>query len=230
MPLRDEPRQNRSKRTLTIAALAGTLIAAGAVGVAVGANDSEPQPEAAAVVYPNTKAAASAPSKEQQAAFGVLRREEVGRDALPASMAKHLSNTYAVKVAGLNASLARRAAADAGAVWVIPGNGSTCMVVNGAPVPDGGTELSQASATCALDDRATAGQLVMSLQFSDEDPDREFVAGLVPDGVEQVTAELSDGTERTITVHDNIYTGEFNGSTAKTVSFAGRSGKTVLRP
>jgi hypothetical protein len=65
----------------------------------------------------------------------------------------------------MNPALARRADTDTGAAWVVPGNGSVCLVINMDAVPTGGTDLSKVTDSCITDDLGTAGKLVMSTTF-----------------------------------------------------------------
>jgi hypothetical protein len=73
-------------------------------------------------------------------------------------------------------------------VWVIPGNGRTCLIVNARAIPSDGTQLNDATATCIADYDAAAGKLVTSIQYNGDNPPHEFVAGLVPDGLKADTA------------------------------------------
>lgn len=222
------PRRTRPKRRIAVAFAAVFAISVAAVSVAVGAGtSSSPAPSPGMDVAQQTPMATSI-STQQRAAFAVLRRDSVGTDALPASTAEQVSNSLSVKRGGMNTGLARRAAADAGTVWVVPGQGYTCLLIADVTAQPGATDVPAGSTGCMKDDDATAGKMVMSEQYNATHPRHEFVVGLVPDGVEQATAQLSDGSAQTLAVHDNVYTADFIGVTADTVSFTAPNGDAVV--
>ena len=216
-------RRNRSPRRWIVATLlAGVLVTAASVGVAVGAGDLE---QGAAITEPNPPSIrpyeeplGQAFSPAAKAAFGILRRDRVAFDAVPPMTGRLvLKSTFGVKIWGLNPDLARRAKTQVGAAWIAPGNGLTCFVIDPYGIPDGAA--SAASSSCGPDDILTSGKMVMSYHYLAKKPAHEFIAGLVPDGVEAVTAQLSDGTTQTLTVRDNVYTGEWDGVTAGPLTF-----------
>jgi hypothetical protein len=217
------------KRLTPLAGIIALALVAAGVAVAVGAIGDDTTPPPGPDVATTTPVAEHV-SAQQQAAFGILRRDFAGSDALPASAGRDLENTAAVKRFGMNVALARRAETDAGAVWVIAGNGNTCLVTNVSPIPAGGTDVSQGGATCASDEQAAAGTLVMSTTLDAAKPPHELIAGLVPDGVDQAVVQLSDGDRQTLVVHDNVYTGEFDGTSADTVTFSTNGGDVVVHP
>jgi hypothetical protein len=213
---------------LLVGSIMFALVAAGvAVAVGAGGEDATPPPGPDLTTTVPVAEHASAPAL---AAFGILRRDFAGSDALPASSGRDLQSTAAVTRFGMNAALARRAETDAGAVWVIPGNGNTCLVTNVAPVATGGTDVSQGGASCASDDDAAAGTLVMSTTLDAAKPPHELIAGLVPDGVDQAVVQRSDGSRQTLAVHDNVYTAEFDDTSADTVTFTIGAREVVVHP
>jgi hypothetical protein len=129
---------------------------------------------------------------------------------------------------GMNVRLARRAATGAGAVWLAPGNGDTCILV-GEDAGAGSPAAPEAGAIgCMADASAAEGKLVASLERSDHGKTHGVVAGLVPDGVLSVQIHLSDGSTQVSDVDDNVYTQELDGRAVEAVTFAGPAGDTVV--
>jgi hypothetical protein len=83
-----------------------------------------------------------------------------------------------------------------GSAWLVPGDGSICFVFTDEPV--GGGE------TCQPDTVVTEGQLVMT-SGGDAVPGTTLVAGVVPDGVSQVTLSLANGGTVSVPVAENVY-------------------------
>jgi hypothetical protein len=222
---RPDVNATRSRRLLPLGVVVVAFAAAAGVGVAIGAiGTSDPTPLPGPPVT-NPAPIAQAPSSRALAAFGILRRDPTGSDALSAAAATEMANSYPVKAHGMNLTLARRASTDAGTVWIVPGNGSTCLVIDETP-----SATEAGSASCMQDADATAGRLAMSIAVNASEPHRQFIAGLVPDGVDQAVAQLSDGSTRALVVRDNVYTAALVDATAASVSFTDADGAVVVHP
>jgi hypothetical protein len=76
-----------------------------------------------------------------------------------------------------------------------------------------------------MDARALQGGLEFTVHNAN-DPGFETLAGLVPNGVAKVTAQLGGGTTVRLPVFANVYLGHIAGA-ATAVSFSGASGQTV---
>lgn len=136
---------------------------------------------------------------ETSAAFGILRRPAGAGDVIPQSAEVSFSGA-----SGANPQLARRAAGLSGSEgWVIPGRGSTCILVNSLTDDLGG-------ATCNPNASATAGEMRLEA-FARDVPGVTFVAGLVPDDVHSVLLNLTSGKSTTVQVHENLYAAEVHG-------------------
>jgi hypothetical protein len=130
----------------------------------------------------------------QAAAFAILRRPLAPDDAIPASW----RSTVDAGAYGANYALARRARdLPAGfAAWVVPGNGSLCLLTTGGstcgphPLPRG-FALESGSSTL--------------------DPHSESIIGLVPDNVRSVTITTGHHVRLTVAVHDNFYAADVRG-------------------
>ncbi|MGH2884970.1 MAG: hypothetical protein ACRDPA_20085, partial [Solirubrobacteraceae bacterium] len=116
---------------------------------------------------------------DQSAALSILRRPRVASDALPPGDTT-LTNSPAASN-GANPDLSRRAQGIIdGNAWVIPGDGMICLLFD-APGAGGGT--------CQTDSSVSDWPPVTS--GSARAPGMTTVAGLVPDGVPQVTLTIS---------------------------------------
>jgi len=165
-------------------------------------------------------------STVQRRTFGIFRQASSASEPLPSGAAGQLANTLAVKNYGANVKLARNAGVQSGAAWVAPGNGHTCLIANTDRVPDGADTLPSGLASCAPDGQAANGDLIMS--FTAQKPHQQFVAGLLPDGIRAVSANLTDGSTITVPVTNNVYTVRPDGSTSvASVRFANADGTIV---
>jgi hypothetical protein len=127
------------------------------------------------------------------AAFALMRRPQTQADMIPASIQVAFS-----QASGANPLLARRVSDSAGEeAWLIPGNGSACIL---ARVPRYGI----GGAVCVPADAARAGELDVQ-SASTQLPGSELVAGVVPDGVDAVTLHLADGGAVAAPVSEDIY-------------------------
>lgn len=185
-------RRWRARRTV-ILALGATLSATGAALAATGILSSGPV-SLAQYQAGEQAAPASVVPTQQAAAFAILRRPATTTDALPASM---LPEPF-VRIYGANLALARRVQGLPQGVeaWLVPGNGSLCLVTNGG-------------ATCGRD--ATINEYGLAIE-SGSGSGPQSVAGVVPDGVRSVTITLVDGSEQDATVVDNGYAATVHGS------------------
>ena len=162
-----------------------------------------------------------APTPEQTASLAILRRPRVAVDALPAYYSQVLTNTPAAGQ-GANVALARRAYgfSNGAAGWVIPANdGAICLVAANAQAL---REISEPTTEHihvpgANDDvQCEAAATVITgwpLAYGSDGttPGMNFTAGIVPDGVSQVSVGVTDGTITTFPVHDNVWMGEVPG-------------------
>ncbi len=179
-------RRRQRRRRIVIVALAATLGATGAALAASGVLSNGPV-SIAQYRAGEQAALADAVPPAQAAAFAILRRPATAADALPASM---LPPPF-VHMYGANRALARRVQALPQGVeaWLVPGNGSLCLVTN-------------AGASCGPDAPLIKYGLAIE---SGSGSGRQSVTGIVPDAVRSVTITLANGTQQQATVLDNGY-------------------------
>lgn len=157
--------------------------------------------------------AAIAPDQLSQ--LGIFRRPRVASDVLPAAEAQALTNSPSA-ASGVNVELSRSAQGlTTGVAWLIPGDGMICFAYGDSPVGGGGT--------CQPDAVVTAGQLVETSGGSTV-PGTTVVAGVVPDGVSQVTLNLANGDATSVSVHENVYLTTISGTSLTSVTFVGPNG------
>ena len=77
------------------------------------------------------------------------------------------------------------------------------------------------------DARALRGGLEFTVH-NEDNAGYETLAGLVPNGVQQVTAELGGGETVQLPVFDNVYLGHIAGA-ASAVTFTDASGTTITQ-
>jgi hypothetical protein len=207
--------RHRSIRRRSAAVLAGLLGASAAVSglaLAVGGGPGAPVPPTQFAAGQRA-ALATTPSAAGLGTLGVLRRAQTTADAVPSGVTAGLTEGVFSGAFGANVALARRVGGlTAGSAWVVPGDGSVCLIAASAGDPNGG-------ATCASSAIVAAGGLEMEAG-THRAPGVVFVAGVAPDGVSQVTLHLSGGASQTLTVRDNVYMAEVHGAVAAT-TFAG---------
>jgi hypothetical protein len=189
-------RRWRARRTV-ILALATTLGATGAALAATGVLSSGPVSLAQYRAGEQAALASVVPTR-QAAAFAILRRPATASDALPASI---LPEQF-VRIYGANAALARRVQGLPQGVeaWLVPGNGSLCLVANGG-------------VSCGPD--ATLIKYGLAVE-SGSGSGPQSVTGVVPDGVTSVTITLANGSQQDATVVDNGYAATADGSSSIT--------------
>jgi hypothetical protein len=181
----------RRRRALMLAAVALILACSGGVALA-GAGSSTAAPQ---TVAPPTSEAPAASSVEPALleAFALMRRSQTQADVIPADAQPAFS-----QASGANPSLARRVSDGADAeAWLIPGNGSACILARAPADAIGG-------AVCVPTAAARAGELDVQ-SASSQLPGSELVAGVVPDGVAAVTLHLADGNTSSAEVHEGVY-------------------------
>lgn len=143
---------------------------------------------------------AQRPDASAAAVLKVLRRVQSSCDAIPAEVSGSVTNA-----SGANPALARRARGlRGGAAWVVPGSGDVCLIAEAKSGTNGG-------ASCAADEAADSGVLTLETR-SAQAPGVIFVAGMVPDGVSNVTLTLEGGTTQVLPVHENVYMHEVDGT------------------
>jgi hypothetical protein len=179
-----------------VVSLVACALAVAGVGLASGSSGT------AVPFQPPTStsgALATAPDAASTAAFGILRRPRSGADNLSPNATGGLSSA-----SGANITLARKAEGfTSGEAWVIPGIGNECLWAESTTAKNGG-------AVCDGDATATTGGLILEA-VSPSAPGKVFVAGLVPDGIASVTANLVGGSTETLPVHENVYMQEITG-------------------
>jgi hypothetical protein len=155
---------------------------------------------------------------DQLSQLGILRRPRVASDVLPAAAAQGLTDSPTA-ASGANAELSRSAQGlTTGSAWLIPGNGMICFEYEDPPIGGGGT--------CQADAVVTSGQLV-DIAGGATVPGTTLVAGVVPDGVTQVTLNLTGGGTVTATVHENVYLTTITAGLAS-VTFQGPNGAVTV--
>ena len=185
------------RRTGAIAASLAVILAAstgGAVALTAEPSSSgQVPPLAEATVAQSTEPALLS-------SFELLRRAQIASDVIPASIPVVLS-----EASGANLGLARRVTGEQGEeAWIIPGNGSACILAQLSRDGIGG-------AVCTTSAAARAGQLNVQ-SASAQLPGAELVAGLVPDGVSSVTMHLAGGATVTAAVHEDVYVALIQGA------------------
>jgi hypothetical protein len=155
--------------------------------------------------------------------FSVLRGSVTAADALPASYIATHQNSPLVGEFGANLKLAHLArGVTEGTAWVVPTDSGVCLVASHY----GNGEI--AGAACAANSAVIAGEML----FTSGTPDGvggEFIAGLVPDGVDNVSLQFADGSSETLAVHDNVYTTDVTKGSPSAVTFSGPGGTKTLK-
>lgn len=177
-----------------------------------------------------------------QAQLGILRRPRVASDVLLPFDALTAAQTP-MAATGVNPALSRRAQGFAsGAAWVLPGNGTICLIYDNAQgvrmaaetMPPGSFKPQDVArvpgaaggAACTTDESASKGWSA-GTAFTSESPGVTLTAGIVPDGVSSVTVKLADGGTLALPVHENVYVGEIRGWPSS-VSFTGAAGAVTI--
>jgi hypothetical protein len=167
------------------------ICAGGAIAANAGSNSTPPEAGAATAI---------APDQADANALGILRRSVTAVDQIPPQDSIEFSGA-----SGANVTLARRAQGISGAEgWVVPGKGSLCVIAEWPASHAGG-------AACMSDADAVAGNLAVEAG-STKAVGMDFVAGVVPDGISEVTVHLASGTIEAVAVHENMYATGVHGS------------------
>jgi hypothetical protein len=161
--------------------------------------------------------AASVPAAASSS-FSVLGSSVTASDALPSAYVASHQNSALVGELGANLKLAHLVpGVTPGAVWVVPTDSGVCLIVsqyNNGQITGAG---------CMGEASAADGKLVFQAG-STQGSAGEFVAGLVPDGVDSVSLTLANGESKTLAVHDNVYATSVTASAPTAVHFAGAGG------
>ena len=183
----------RSRSPALRAAALLVISAAAAVGASSQLFAGPPSSRGPAeVTIPEVRAVPAA----EAASFGILRRPLRSTDAFAAV---HPGSGPL----GANPALARtlsepKGGLSAGAVSVVPANGSVCLRV---PFAKGGVQW-----WCQKLALARMGNLVTALRPSGPlRASEQLVVGLVPDGVQAVTVTAAGGGRRSLPVRSNVY-------------------------
>jgi hypothetical protein len=150
-------------------------------------------------------------------------RPRAASDTLPSLYAWTFTDTPAGGSSGVNVALARRAYGfdNGGAAWVIPANDNQVCIVaenaqavqmNAEPGPQPHTRVPGASDDVSCEAAASiATGWPLAFGSSPETPGEVFTAGLVPDGVSQITIGTLAGASVTFAAHDNVWFGDLPG-------------------
>ncbi len=178
----------------------------------------------------------------QAAELGILRRPRVASDALLPWDAFSMTHTP-MAANGVNPSLSRRAEGfPSGGAWVIPGNGTICLITDNARglamaseqlAPGSTTPVSVARIPgaggvtgCTTDSSAAKGWLA-GISGTHESRGVIFTAGMVPDGVAAVTVSVAGRGSLLLPVHENVFMAEVHGRPSS-VSFTGPAGRVTI--
>ena len=222
----------RRKRTVFAVSIAASLAGLGAT-VAVAARASSSTPTASTSVAANDNGAwgqgvASSPDAADAAAFAILTRPAAASDAVPADESVGLPEGSFVGLFGANLELSRAATGfTSGGAWVVPGSGAMCLVADSMYAPGASLRTLEGGAACVTDARALRGGLEFTVH-NEDNAGYETLAGFVPNGVQQVTAELGGGETVQLPVFDNVYLGHIAGA-ASAVTFTDASGTTITQ-
>jgi hypothetical protein len=184
------------------------LLLAGAGGASI-AGSGKPNPEPAPPLAGSVLASGS--DAHDLAQFAILRRGQTEADRIPPQSPVALSGA-----SGANLGLARRAQGfGEQRAWIVPGRGTLCLIAQWPARRAGG-------ANCVPNTAAAAGQLVV-VSGTQSAPGFEFVAGLVPDGVNVVSIHLRGRGVTSAAVHEGVYMAAIAGSAAA-LTFTGPHG------
>ncbi len=206
------------RHLIVVAALIGISGVAGGVAVADSLGERAINPQA--WVEGQRVQPESAVSSDQSAFLGILRRPRTPADALPPAEA-HVFLDSPAAANGANVTLARRAQGfSAGAAaWIVPGNGMICFIFDNPPAGGGGT--------CQPDASVSSGGFPVLTGAAGAYPGISSVAGVVPDGVSEVTLAIIHKGTVVVPVHENVYMATIHGGLAS-VTYQGPNGPVVL--
>ena len=215
---RFRPRRWSRPRLFVAVALIGVSGAAGGIAIADSLSTTAINPQA--WVDGQRVAPEGTIAPDQTANLEILRRPRVASDALPPGDIQLFTDSPAA-ANGASITLSRRAQGITnGAAWLIPGDGTICFVYDNPPAGGGGTCQPDASLT-------GGGRFPVETGGSMEAPGLTSVAGVVPDGVTQVTLNTSGGTTVAVPVHENVYLATIHGGLTS-VTYAGINGPVTL--
>jgi len=122
----------RRRSAYGFAAMLAVATSAVGSGLAVAGSSGGPAPVPPAQYQTGQLAVlATSPSSSDLASLGILRRAHTSADQLPSDLADQVAQGAFTGSFGANVSLARRASGlSSGAAWVVPGDGSECLVAN----------------------------------------------------------------------------------------------------
>jgi len=184
--MRNLPKLPRRARAAICVGLA-CVCSAGAVVFISGVSSAAPR---ASRVLPRRLPKIRALLPAQASDFAALHRAREADVSLPT-----VAPAYAQ--VGANLDLATPVATAAGTIWLIPANGMMCAVARATnPYFDGGE--------CVSDAAAAEGHALMYATAGNA-PGETFVAGIVGNGIANVTVEYADGSVGSIPVQDNVY-------------------------
>jgi len=220
-------RHTRGRWLIALVVCAGAASSGVAVlGGGVAAQADAVQPPAGPVIGPPVPVVTSV-NPSDAAAIGLLRAPVTANDAVPAAVAAAANVDGITAAYGVNFALARQAnGLTDGQAWVVPGDGALCLVVRG-DVP--GVQDANGSDSCGTAPEAVDGHMA-TVALSARAPGWLLVAGVVPDGVSDVTMHLAGGARVEVAVHDNVYLEEIQSTTIPEVEFAGPTGSVVPIP
>jgi hypothetical protein len=178
----------------------------------------------------------------QTAYLGILRRSRGPSDTLLAWDAFSITHSP-MAASGVNPALSRRVEGiSSGAAWVIPGNGVVCLIGDNAQAlamsfhqtssgdaattPPARVPGANGATGCMPDADASRGWSAGTSSTA-ETPGTIFTAGLVPDGVNEVSVNIAAGPSLSLPVHENVYMAEVHGWPAS-VSFSGPEGAVTI--
>jgi hypothetical protein len=185
---------------------------------------------------------AAAITPAQGADLGILRRPRVASDALLPWDAFTATHTP-MAANGVNPLLSRRAEGfTSGAAWLIPGNGTICLIADNAqglemaseqlapgsttPAPIARVPRAGGATGCTTPSNAAKGWSA-GTSGTRESPGMIFTAGIVPDGVAAVTVSVTRRASLSLPVHENVYMAEIHGWPSS-VSFTGPAGPVTI--
>ena len=157
----------------------------------------------------------------EAASFAILRRPLRSSDAFAAV---HPGSGPV----GANPTLARtlsepKGGLSAGAVSVVPANGSVCLRI---PFANGGAQW-----WCQTLALARMGNLVTALRPSGPlRASEQLLVGLVPDGVQAVTVTAAGGVRRSVPVRFNVYDAQIYAPLTISFDFPGRGIRSYQAP
>jgi hypothetical protein len=185
----------RVRAAIGITLVAGAVLAGGATAAyrLIGDSDRDIPPRA-------ERPQAQTPSPRMERNLSIIDRPREPDDALPPRGRSLLSkDANEPDYDGANPALSRRArvAVDGVGFWVVPGNDTVCIVASTGSAAAGGCAPTRIvlQGTFARSSGGTGFGL---------DPGEMVHYGIVPDGIERVTLETTEG-DKSLPVQDNVW-------------------------